>query len=286
MLTIRFLLAFFCSVGFTMPAAAQLLSPRAFTQEFMGALRAQAPELQVTTEGDTAVKLKDARGRESNLFLDNAYASYSADSGALTQIIQKYVAAILEERASIAPVDRSRIVPVVKDRAWLAEIQAALKARGMNQALEHVFEDLNEDLVIVYAEDSPRNIRYITPKSLTELGVKKEQLRSIAVTNLQNLLPRIEARPAPLVSMITAGGDYEASLLLFDRIWSGGQLVVDGDIVVAVPARDLLLFTGSKNRAGIAKLREIAAKAASEASYRLTDRLFVYRDGQFRRFEP
>ena len=47
--------------------------------------------------------------------------------------------------------------------------------------------------------------------------------------------------------MLKAGGDYEASLLLFDDIWRDGQVKVDGDIVVAVPAKDVLLVTGSNN---------------------------------------
>jgi uncharacterized protein YtpQ (UPF0354 family) len=55
--------------------------------------------------------------------------------------------------------------------------------------------------------------------------------------------------------MITAGGDYEASLLLFDDIWSGGQIKVEGDIVVAVPAKNVLLITGSQNRKGLAAAR-------------------------------
>ena len=49
--------------------------------------------------------------------------------------------------------------------------------------------------------------------------------------------------------------------------------------------RDLLLFTSSRNAAGVARLQELATKFAREASYRLTDRLFVYRGSRFQRFE-
>ena len=147
-----------------------------------------------------------------------------------------------------------------------------------------MFEDFNEDLVVVYAEDSPSSIRYLRPGDLTAVGVKSDQLRALAVSNLRKLLPKTEIRPGPLVSMILAGGDYEASLLLFDDLWTGGKIAVDADVVVAIPARDILLFTGSKNRAGIARLCELASKAAPELSYRLTDRRFVHRGGRFERF--
>ena len=42
--------------------------------------------------------------------------------------------------------------------------------------------------------------------------------------------------------------------------------------------------TGSQNRNGLAALRTLAAKFVSENRYRLTDTLFVYRDGRFQRF--
>jgi uncharacterized protein YtpQ (UPF0354 family) len=87
--------------------------------------------------------------------------------------------------------------------------------------------------------------------------------------------------------MITADGSYESSLLLLDDLWSKGDVPakVDGDVVVAIPARDLLFFTGSSNPAGVARLRELAAKYVKQASYRLTAALFVYRDGRFTRFD-
>ena len=43
-------------------------------------------------------------------------------------------------------------------------------------------------------------------------------------------------------------------------------------------------MTGSKNRKGLAALRELAAKFAAESSYPISDKLFVYRDGQFKKF--
>jgi uncharacterized protein YtpQ (UPF0354 family) len=54
--------------------------------------------------------------------------------------------------------------------------------------------------------------------------------------------------------------------------------------VVAVPARDVLLVTGSRNRTGLKKVRELAAKYVAEGRYELTDMLFVYRDGRFSKF--
>src|SRR5262249_50755495 len=127
---------------------------------------------------------------------------------------------------------------------------------------------------------------YLVPKTLEQTGVARAELRALAIANLKRLLPRMEIRHGPLVSMIMAGGDYEPSLLLLDEVWSKGQGPgrVDGDVVVAIPASGVLLFTGSRNRAGVARLREVATKVVNERSHSLTDTLFVYRDGRFTRF--
>jgi len=82
-----------------------------------------------------------------------------------------------------------------------------------------------------------------------------------------------------------AGGDYEASLLLIETIWSSGQIEVDGEIVVAVPARGILIVTGSSNKAGLKTVRELAAKTSAEAAYRLTPHLLIFRSGRFEVFE-
>ena len=81
--------------------------------------------------------------------------------------------------------------------------------------------------------------------------------------------------------ILRAGGDYDASLILLDKIWSAGQVKVDGDIVVAIPSRDLLMITGSSSKDGVATLRKIAKETAASAPYRLTPELFVYRSGKF-----
>jgi uncharacterized protein YtpQ (UPF0354 family) len=77
---------------------------------------------------------------------------------------------------------------------------------------------------------------------------------------------------------------YEASPLLSDHIWSSGQVKVQGDIVVAIPAKDALLLTGSQNRNGLAGIRKMVAELTAQQRYALTDTLFVYRNGRCVKF--
>jgi uncharacterized protein YtpQ (UPF0354 family) len=176
-------------------------------------------------------------------------------------------------------------VPIIKDRGWVEEARTMSKARGFDPDESQVTEDYNGELVIVYAEDTPRNVRYFTSKDLAKAGVERSKLRALAIANLRRVLPKIEAHQGEVYSMYTADGNYEASLLLFDDLWDG-DIRVDGDIVVAIPTRDVLLITGSKNAEGIARLREVADELTAEGTYTISPALFVYRKGKFRRFDP
>jgi uncharacterized protein YtpQ (UPF0354 family) len=265
-------------------ACAETLAPRAFSNHLARAFKAAVPSASVTVDGDLRLTIRHADGRTMSVDLGNAYSFYSRDSRRLDSVVQTHVAAwsrppAAQTGASVK-LDRSRIVPVVKPRQWLTELNARLKAQGVQQ--EQLVDDFADELVVAYAEDDPVRMRYLT--SDDDIG-DRAALRKLAVANLQRLLPKIEMRNHDDVfALISAGGDYEASLLLIDDIWSGGQIKVNGDIVVAIPARDVLLVTGSRNRTGLRKVRAMAAQFFADGPYSLTETLFVYRNGGFKKF--
>lgn len=176
------------------------------------------------------------------------------------------------------------IHPVIKERAWLEEARRGLAASGVKDPGKAggVHEDYNGALVIFYAEDREKGIAYLTDDQLASTGLARTDLRSIAVQNLRALLPDAELRGGDGTYMVTAGGNYEASLLLWDGLWDhelAGK--VKGEVVVAVPSRDVLLVTGSRDAAGVAKVRRAAQDVVRKATYFLTDQLFIRRGGTF-----
>jgi uncharacterized protein YtpQ (UPF0354 family) len=283
----RVLAALVCLALCVSGAAAELLSRRAFAERMAQAFRAAVPAATVRILDENEIEFLAGDGVRRVLVLKNAYALHQGDPQRPDDVIQLYVTATLDRlkgpQPKAAGLDRSRIIPVIKDRQWLADNYRGFKERGVSG--EFLVEDFNKELVIVYAEDSDKRTRYLM--SSEQVGDRKD-LRRLAIDNLERLLPNAQlANHGDLFTMITAGGDYEASLLLFDSIWNtgkiGGQIDVQGDIVVAVPAKDVLLVTGSRNRNGLKAVREMVAKAV-QGPYRLTDTLFVYRDGRFEKF--
>lgn len=262
-----------------------VLTPGQFTSEFVESLRRSQSDLDVVIVSDLELKVTSADGRASTSFLNNAYDTYKQAPKSKADVIQRFVTAGLETVNSLREgVDRTRIVPVIKHRAWLVETCQAMLSRGAKEIPEHVYEDFSPDLIVLYAEDSPKNIRYLVTKDLEVAKIDRAELRKLACENLSRLLPKIKHHGTNGLYMLTAGGDYEASLLLLDSVWNGGQMDVTGDLVVAIPTRDLLLATGSRNPQGIEKMKQMADEAFGRFAYRLTRKLLVYRNGSFSEF--
>ncbi|MDB6029015.1 MAG: hypothetical protein JWM68_5238 [Verrucomicrobiales bacterium] len=284
----RFIQAILAALGLCSGCSkSDILSPNQFTSEIAEAFRKSSPEFKVEIVREMEVKLTTIDGRETTSFLNNAYDVYKQDPKSKKDVIQRYVTSGLETIASLklpAALDSTRIIPIIKDRPWLEEYRKALMSRGAKVVPEPVYEELNSDLIIVYAEDSPKNISYFQPNDLEKFHINRQDLRDLACKNLKRLLTNIERHGTNGLYMITAGGDYEASLLLLDSVWSDVEKDVHGEIVVAIPTRDLLVVTGSQDTEGLKKMRDIVHRATAQGSYRLTTKLFVLRGGNLKEF--
>jgi len=263
-----------------MAVAAEPPTPATFTARFAEALQAAPPSVKVSIVRDLQLDIRRGDGTSAIVSLVNNYRDYSADPKWFDEVVKAYAAALAKPAGKqAAKLDRTRIVPVIKDRPWLAELQGQFRQQDASQ--QPVFEDFNNELVVVYAEDTSDRTRYLS--SSENLGVERSKLRALSVDNLMRIMPRIDLRQGDDGLAMMTHADYGASLLLVDSIWSGDQVKVDGDIVVAVPAKDVILITGSRNRKGLKATRTAAPKLA-KGSYGITDTLFVYRKGRFVKF--
>jgi uncharacterized protein YtpQ (UPF0354 family) len=228
----------------------------------------------------------DAKGGVATADLESAFIEYRLDPGELERVVRRYAAASLSGMSSERrPIDRSRIVPVVKSQHWIADYAALMKEQGFGDEAVAVHDLLNAELVVAYAEDRDRTYRFLVPGDVTQLGLDRDALALLARDNLAQLAPPPELVTGPYAYGIRVDGNYEASLLLYPSWWESRPIKVDGDYVVAVPARDILMVTGSNNQAGIAQLRALARQTVQKAAHTIVDTLFVFRDGRFERFE-
>jgi len=261
-----------------------LLTPAEFTRECIEALRKRSHDILVEVPEDLVLNVTAQDGHLSKQFLSLQYTDYETEPGRKKFFIRQVVASVLDSQARPHVVDRSRIVPVVKGSEWFRQNELGMLHSGDATMADMFWEALTADLFLFYAEDSPTRIRYLSRTELEKTGIAGGELRSLAGKNLMNMLRNIDRHSLDGFYMITAGGIYEASLLLVDSFWSSGYLPVKGDFVIAVPARDVLLVAGSEDEEGLSRMRTVAKNHFETWDNRLTDKLLAYKNGNLSEF--
>lgn len=261
-----------------------VLEKAGFQNEMQSRIRAVAPTVQLSVVEEFEILMRIPGGDEQTLYLHNAFHAYLTEDQArrdevIDRYVRSYVAAGSSEEATL-----DAMVPMVKSRAWLSDMEDALtRAKsGVSSGLFH--EQLNDELFVIYAINSAQSIRYVDADEIVAFGLPQNELRALAVRNLRGFVPGITIERGPLVSMVVAGGDFEASLILFSDLWEREGARMRGNPVFSIPARDLLLFTDSADKQGVEKLKALAADMSGEATYPLTDALFIVKEGQFELF--
>jgi uncharacterized protein YtpQ (UPF0354 family) len=218
-------------------AASEKFAPRKVTFEPPDVLK-----IQVEGRGVLAVRLENLWRQCSSGGPVDAIVKGHLDS----------IAGLLEPKPAQIP--KENIVPLIRDEAYLRSMKG-----GEGIAREH----LAGDLWIIYALDQPGAVLPLGDAQLEKLAVNSSDLRQLAVANLKKMLPGIENHSAGPLQVLTAGNCYEASLLLLDDLWNELQKIVSGDVVVAVPSRTVVLFTGSGSAEGILAVRQRAREVHS-----------------------
>ena len=166
-----------------------------------------------------------------------------------------------EDKPSTLP-DKKSIVPLVKDEQYLN-----IGRNKQTSELPFMNEHFAGDLWIIYAVDLPDAMQSLSKENAEKLELGLIELRTLAIENLKRILPPIERHGDGPLFMLTAGADYVASLILLDEVWYDLQQSIEGDIVAAIPSRDVLLYTSSDSSEGIERMRATIDKVMQSGGY-------------------
>ncbi len=258
-----------------------VLTRAEFAQVYMEALAKEYPQASFTLQTDLTI-YSNYEGSEASHYIDNAFMSYEQDTDQVDEIITRYLAACAHLFTEEASSSLENLVPVIKPAGFGNGLTT-----GGNQPAEIslVTAQYNDDLVIAYAEDKEHALAYLTPDRLAECQISRESLHEIALEYLESLLPNVKRHGDNGLFMITAGGTFEASLILLSSIWTHENFAVDGEFVVIIPNRDVLFITGSNNTEHIAKMKEIAEESYNNGNYPVSPYLFKWNGERFERFD-
>lgn len=118
-----------------------------------------------------------------------------------------------------------------------------------------VESELAGDLVVFYGFDMGTHFELASYKEIRALKIATANLHLRAVENLNNLPLNIEFHRGNDYHMVTAGGDHEATLVFHTAVLDFLADQVTGNIIVAIPARDLFLVASSPEPRCLAALQ-------------------------------
>lgn len=175
--------------------------------------------------------------------------------------------------------DEAPPADLIVPRVVLSLPKAVVPDIELSQDDSPVEQLLVADLILFYAFDQPSCFTMVAHRDLTRLTLNEQRLHDIALTNLRRTIPEPELHEVSSgVFMLTCGGNFEATTLLLDEVWQQVSAMVQGDLVVAVPARDVVILTGTENREGLAFMRSKVSQILETGDHALT-RYFLVRGG-------
>jgi uncharacterized protein YtpQ (UPF0354 family) len=260
------------------------LTEREFTQIYLDEFRKVQPNVDFQIVDDLKVA---ATINEKTLqhFLDNAYIEYKSQPDSLYVVINRYINSSLELYIEKPSIQIERIIPVIKPIDYLDDLRRLSKESGEEKEPWVVYEKYNDQLIIVFGEDTENSIAYFNEEEFNTLGINKDTLLVFSINNLKNILPDIQKVGEKDFFGLMAGGVYEASLILLTTLWSKENFDIKGDFVISIPNRDILFITGSGNLEEIEKVKELTANSYQNGNYSISPYLYKWNGNKFEEYK-
>lgn len=285
---IAVIFAFASSLALSAP-----MSELKFTGHFVGQASSELDNIKFSIIQPLQVYSKDANGYELNIFLNNAYLQYTSNPKHLKTIIDSHISSVKSQHLSLASQSPSSIFAVIKSADYLTAAKNQLiEANLPDKNIDFVYEKINDDLYCFYVFDSESGMQLITTKDLEERKIDANTIRSTAIHNLtehfeNNVnIRRLEHTGNARIFTVSLDESYEASIILLDKYWNKEIFKVEGEIITFVPARNVVIVTGSQDTEGMRIAAHIAESGFNELGYAISQNGYKYESGNWTSYKP
>ncbi|MFT7776228.1 hypothetical protein [Roseateles sp.] len=237
----------------------------AFTEKVAGLLRARLTDSEVVVAEPLTLKVGELQAN-----LDRVFGFCRANVQSCDGELQRYVQAVVDVHTKAG-------MPATKDALRLTVRAADFGSTGLPPAAAKavtLHRPFVAGLVAVPMLDSVRSARLVTEGDCDALHLSPDQTHELALANVRAILkPLAEvAQPVKPGAIGTIGGDfYESSRVLSPNDWAPLAQAQGGVLIVALPAKDAVLYSADDSPAGIDALRTYARDVARRSPGRLTD---------------
>lgn len=266
-----------------------LLDWRAFIELFAARARERGYPADIHWGEDLArssITVSTADGGKYAAYLDTAWQEYQNAPEALDAIITARLNAMGQIVVGIT-MNAGQIYPNLKPAEWLEAARQIQHDNGTPPG-GLLSQPLAGELHLVYVIDTGDAFRTLQRSDLAELGIADEDaLQQTALANLrQYSAGRAENHDyGSGIHRLVLDGFLDASLILILPQLTGIGDHPDG-ILLAVPARDALLYCDAGDSAAIRVLQELAQELHGAAPYPISARLYHLQDGELSEYAP
>lgn len=290
-----FLAALALLAGLSAQAAAPTLSELEFTRYFAERARQALPETSLVEKAPLHLQAKSPKTGEQQIFLGNSYARYSSGIDTLERVVEARLDAMRQAESLLAVQGAETVMAVLKPRDYLQTVAQQLRQAGLgDKPMNLLYRELNADILVFYVFDQPSGVRMLTTPDLKTLKLEPEDLHQLALGNLRRYferkppsVKRLEPSPGTRLYLFSVDDFYESSLLLLPEFWRQPQgMQLQGEPVVFVPARHLLLVAGAADPASVALGTRLAQRGYRELGYGISPRGYRLDGGQWQAALP
>jgi hypothetical protein len=220
------------------------------------------------------IKLGDERIYLVNLFNDYCQANDEHKKrilgNALAPFRQKKQAITFEEA-------KSKVVAAVRDQALFSFTTLLLELEGGRTEPKTAFEQISAWFTRCLVLDFPGYVSIVSRENLKTWGISFYELYEIGLDRLRDCtIPKFEKQQGFYI-----GGwhdDYDNSRVLIPEVFA--PLHLDGDPVVCLPNRNLLLVTGSENHEEIKAMLKHAEEIVQTKPRPMNPGPLILKDGE------
>jgi uncharacterized protein YtpQ (UPF0354 family) len=238
----------------------------AFTNRAATLLRAQIVDAAVVVTEPLTLKIGDLQAN-----LDRVYSFCRANADGCDDELQRYVRGVVEvqQKSAMKPT-RDALRVVVRTTAY-ADAVAQQTAGGKDGLIRRPFV---EGLVTLPMLDAERSARLLGEADRKTLGLSQDEAYEVGLANLRLALkPTVDvARPVQRGALRRLEGDYyESGRLLLHADWAPLAQAQGGVLIVALPAKDVLIYSADDSSSGLDALRAMASEVSRRSSAKLSD---------------
>jgi hypothetical protein len=241
-----------------------------FTKTLAKLFRKALPDRHLRVAGALTLKMTGDGQPNVTIQLDNIYAFCTRDPANCDTAVAQHVTKITASYQGLPEAEPKLLRALIRPAAYVDNIRKMYAGKGEPPVAPFI-----GDLWIVCALDMPQAIEVLKPGDLAKLGMSLDEAIKIAIKNDEAILAPIEQASVVLPHLhLISNNPYDSSRLLLVQSWATLVQTNGGQLLVAAPSVDAVIYADGREPNALQAMREGAAILAQHAQRPLSQTIF------------